>query len=87
MKRFIPMVLPLALAGCFKTEPTTVVPAADRVYTVDEFLAQPAVREMISAACRNDPGRMGQDPNCINVRRADRIAAAGTLGGMPKITP
>jgi hypothetical protein len=87
MKRFIPLLLSLALSGCFKVEPAKVAPAAARVYTVDEFLAQPEVRKMISAACSNDPGRMGQDPNCINVRRAGRIASAGTLGGMPKITP
>ena len=86
MKRFIPILIPLALSACFKAEPAF-VPAADKVYTVDEFLAQPEVRKVISAACSNDPGRMGQDPNCINVRRADRIASAGTLGGMPKITP
>ncbi len=87
MKRIIPILLPLVLSGCFKAEPATVVPAADRVYTVDEFLAQPEVRKRISAACGSDPGRMGQDPNCFNVHRADRIAATGSLAGMPKIVP
>lgn len=86
MKRFISILLPLALSGCFRAEPTS-APVAARVYTVDEFLAQPSARKMISAACSNDPGRMGQDPNCINVRRADRIASAGSLAGMPKIVP
>ncbi len=87
MNRFIStLLLPLVLAGCFKVEPTAIVPA-QRVYSVDEFLAQPDLRKKINAICSNDPGRLGQDSNCINVRRADRIAAAGTLAGMPRFVP
>jgi hypothetical protein len=48
------------------------------VLTVDEFLAQPDLRGRVSALCRNDPGRMGATPNCVNVRRADHIASMGT---------
>lgn len=87
MKRLIPLLLSLALTGCFKVEPATTVPAADRVYTVEEFVAQPDLRKQVSAACGNDPGRLGQAPNCINVRRADRIASAGSLADMPRVVP
>lgn len=87
MKRLILLLLPLTLTGCFKVEPVAVVPAVDRVYTVDEFLAQPELRKKVSVVCGNDPGRLGQAPNCINVRRADRIASAGSLADMPRIVP
>lgn len=87
MKRLIPLLLPLALTGCFKVDPVTTVLAVDRVYTVDEYLAQPDLRKKVSAVCGNDPGRLGQAPNCINVRRADRIASAGSLADMPRIVP
>lgn len=87
MKRFTSLLLPLALTGCFKVEPAAVVPAVDRVYTVEEFIAQPELRKKVSAACGNDPGELGQAPNCINVRRADRIASAGSLASMPRIVP
>jgi len=78
------LMLAAAVAGC-KRE-VAVVPA-DRVYTVDEYLAAPELRRRVSAACSNDPGRTRQDPNCVNVHRADRVAAAGTLGGMPRTVP
>lgn len=70
--------IPLLMCGCGR-EPSSVVPElGDRVLTVDEFLAQPALRDKVSALCRNDPGRMGLTPNCVNVRRADHIASMGT---------
>lgn len=86
MKRLamIVLLLSLALAGC-KRE-VSLVPV-DRIYTVEEYLAQPELRKRISAVCGNDPGRTGQDPNCINVQRADRVASAGSSSGMPRVAP
>lgn len=78
------LLLPLALASC-KRE-VALVPV-DRVYTVEEYLAQPELRQRISAVCSNDPGRTGQDPNCINVHRADRVASAGSPASTPRIVP
>jgi hypothetical protein len=64
--------------GCGR-EPAVAIPElGDRVLTVDEFLAQPDLRNKVSASCRNDPGRTGLTPNCVNVRRADHIASMGT---------
>ena len=74
----------LALAGCKREVPLVPV---DRIYTVDEYVAQPELRKKISAVCSNDPGRTGQDPNCINVQRADRVASSGRSSGMPRVTP
>lgn len=64
--------------GCGR-EPAMAIPElGDRVLTVDEFLAQPDLRNKVGALCRNDPGRTGATPNCVNVRRADHIASMGT---------
>lgn len=76
--------LSLALAGCKREVPLVPV---DRIYTVEEYLAQPELRKKISAVCSNDPGRTGQDPNCINVQRADRVVSAGSSSGMPRVAP
>lgn len=86
MKRLamIFLLLPLAMAGC-KRE-VSLVPA-ERIYTVEDYLTQPELRRKVSAVCSNDPGRTGQDPNCINAQRADRVASAGSSSGMPPIAP
>lgn len=81
---FFLLFLASVVAGC-KRE--AVIVPADRIYTVDEYLAAPELRNRISAACTNDPGRTAQDPNCINVQRADRIASSGSLGAMPRVVP
>lgn len=78
------LLLSLALAGCKREVPLVTV---DRIYTVKEYLAQPELRKKISAVCSNDPGRTGQDPNCINVQRADRVVSAGSSSGMPRVAP
>lgn len=78
------LLLAATVAGCKRQ--AAIVPA-DRVYTVDEYLAAPELRRRVSAACSNDPGRTAQDANCVNVHRADRVATAGTLGGMPRTVP
>lgn len=87
MKSLIFIVLPIALTGCLKVEPSTAERTPERIYTVDEFLAQPELRERVSAVCNNDPGQLGQTPNCSNSRRADRIASAGSLANMPRAVP
>lgn len=81
---FFLLVLAATVAGC-KRE--VAVAPVDRVHTVDEYLAASDLRRRVSAACGNDPGRTAQDPDCVNVLRAERVAAAGTLGGMPRTVP
>ena len=66
--------------GCGREATMAIPELGDRVLTVDEFLAQPDLRNKVSALCRNDPGRMGATPNCVNARRADHIASMGTPG-------
>ncbi|KQQ96127.1 EexN family lipoprotein [Massilia sp. Leaf139] len=87
MNRMVVIVRPLWLGACTGDEVVTAVPDATRVYTVDEFLAQPDLRKKVSAVCSNDPGRTGLDANCLNVRRADRVASFGNVANMPRIVP
>ena len=78
------LVLAASAVGC-KRE--AVIVPADRIYTVDEFLAAPDLRHRVSAVCSNDPGQAAHDPNCINLHRADRVVSSGSLGGMPRVVP
>lgn len=74
--------------GCTKQggAPAVAEAASDRVLTVDDYLKQPDLRRKVFAACANDPGRKGDDPNCVNATRAERIASAGD-GRFPNVTP
>ncbi|MCA1493301.1 EexN family lipoprotein [Ensifer sp. NBAIM29] len=53
----------LVLAACSKE--------AERVYTVDELVADEALLSRIVAECRNNPGELGNTPNCQNAAAAD----------------
>lgn len=72
----------LALGACNREFDTSVPELGGRVLTVDELVAQPDLRNRVSAACVNDPGRMGLAANCVNVRRADHIASMGTAASL-----
>ena len=75
-------------SGCTKQDaaPAAVAAVENRVLTVDEYLKQPDLRRKVFAACANDPGRKGDDANCMNAMRAERIASAGS-GRFPNVTP
>lgn len=44
---------------------------AERTYTVDELIADEALLSQIIAACRNNPGELGNSPNCQNAAAAE----------------
>lgn len=75
-------------SGCTKQDATQAPVAAveNRVLTVDDYLKQPDLRKKVFAACANDPGGKGDDANCMNAMRAERIASAGS-GRFPNVTP
>jgi hypothetical protein len=75
-------------SGCTKQDATQapVVAVENRVLTVDEYLKQPDLRKKVFAACANDPGRKGNDANCMNAMSAERIASAGS-GRFPNVMP
>ena len=55
----------LGLSACSRP-----VPSHDKAY----FAAHPQERGQFLAACRNDPGRLGETPNCVNALQADADA-------------
>lgn len=73
-------------SGCTKQDATLAAATGDRVLTVDDYLKHPDLRKKVFTACANDPGRKGDDPNCVNATRAERIASAGS-GSFPNATP
>lgn len=53
----------ILLAGCSKPTTPTI--------TVEEFLADEALLAEHVRKCRNNPGELGQTPNCVNAAAAD----------------
>jgi hypothetical protein len=75
----------MALTACDKGTPSIAIPRDGHIYSVNEFVSQPALRKRFLMSCSDDPGQTERDPNCINVISAERIASAGTT--IPRITP
>ncbi|MEI2298718.1 EexN family lipoprotein [Ensifer sp. MJa1] len=53
---------------------------SERTYTVDELIADEALLSEIIAACRNNPGELGNSPNCQNAAAADFKARLERMG-------
>jgi hypothetical protein len=79
MKSYVFVLAFPLFVGCDRAEPDATLQQAARVYTVSDFLKWPELRRRTNALCSNDPGRLGHDPNCINVQRANRIAGVGSM--------
>ena len=62
MRPFVNFLIIAMLAGCFQAEKT---------YSVDDFLANDALLAEYFKKCRNNPGELGQTPNCVNAAAAD----------------
>ncbi|MES4992430.1 EexN family lipoprotein [Phyllobacterium sp. 22229] len=62
MKRAFVLISLVVLAGCSKAEKT---------YSVEDFLADEALLAEHVEKCRNNPGELGQTPNCVNAAAAD----------------
>lgn len=53
---------------------------ADRIYTVKKFADNIEFAKEVDDKCRNNPGELRDDPNCINAREAvarDRLIGSG----------
>src|SRR5688572_15900337 len=48
-------------------------------HTIDEYLADDAMRQKQVALCVNDPGSIGKTPDCINATRAEARARRGSF--------
>ncbi|EMG51301.1 hypothetical protein WYI_23075 [Ochrobactrum sp. CDB2] len=62
MKPFVNFLIIGMLTGCSQAEKT---------YSVDDFLANDALLAEHVEKCRNNPGELGQTPNCVNAAAAD----------------
>jgi general secretion pathway protein G len=75
-------------------KPATEILSLDRVFTVDEFDRDFALRQRVLATCNSNPGQLRNDPNCVNSLashlgngadedrqyQARRVAAAQDIG-------
>jgi hypothetical protein len=68
-----------AVAGIFGCSPEQ--PKAR--YTVDEYLANPDAMDAKLKDCANNPGDLGDDPDCVNVRVAAERKGLGSLRDLP----
>lgn len=64
MKRVAALVMTTLLAACSEPPPPTVI-------TVGEFLANESLRADHIGKCRENPGELGQTPNCQNAEEAE----------------
>jgi hypothetical protein len=62
MKLLLLGIFTLTLSGCFGQ--------GDRIYTVDELMADEALLAKITSECRNNPGALRQTPNCQDAEAA-----------------
>jgi hypothetical protein len=54
-------------------------------HTVAEYRADPAWRREQFARCSNDPGTLGNTPDCINVRQATLMEDNQSVRDLPPI--
>jgi hypothetical protein len=66
------------VSGCSPQPPTA-------AHTVAEYRANPELRRAQFARCANDPGTLGQTPDCINAEEATRIEDIGSLRDNPPL--
>lgn len=64
MKRVAALVMVAFSAACSEPAPATVI-------TVSEFLADENLRADHIGKCRENPGELGQTPNCRNAEEAE----------------
>ena len=75
MKPVVLFTLIVTLFGCSKE--------SERVYSVEELVADQALLTEISAKCRNNPGELQATPNCVNAAAADWKARLERMGKAP----
>lgn len=54
-------------------------------YTVEEYRANDALREAKVNECTNDPGTLGDTPDCMNAFRAASLEGRGSLREAPPV--
>jgi hypothetical protein len=82
MNRNVILIIALAAAAVACTQ----APARAR-HTVEEYLADDGLRQKEVARCANDPGSIGQTPDCINAAQAENRAGQGSFAKRFRPTP
>lgn len=54
-------------------------------HTVDDYRANDELRRGQLAQCANDPGTLGDTPDCINARQAERLQGRRSLRDLPPV--
>lgn len=54
-------------------------------HTVAEYRAHADLRREQFARCADDPGTLGETPDCINAREAQRQEDIGSVRGVPPV--
>ena len=54
-------------------------------HTVEEYRADPTLRQAELARCDNDPGTLSETPDCINAREAARREDSRSLRDLPPV--
>jgi hypothetical protein len=54
-------------------------------HTVAEYGADPALRREQFARCANDPGALGNTPDCVNVRQATVLEGNKSVRDLPPV--
>jgi hypothetical protein len=54
-------------------------------HTVDEYRADNRLRREMFGRCQADPGSLGERPDCINAREAERLESHGSLRDLPPL--
>lgn len=78
-KLLVAVLLLAGIAGCKRDEP------AGQVHTVEWYKEHQAERLGMLAKCRDNPGKLGATPNCVNAARADSATTWGARGGGVKV--
>ena len=54
-------------------------------HTVSEYRADAVLRHRQMAACADDPGTLGETPDCVNAQQASRLEDTQSLRQLPPI--
>jgi len=71
-------VVTLAIASCSRQPESA-------SHTVADYRGNPDLRREQLARCTNDPGTLGQTPDCINAREAGRLEENYSIRGVPPV--
>jgi hypothetical protein len=78
MHKWLPLTILLVMSGCAR--------APDHAqHTVQDYRRDPQLRRELLERCANDPGTLGQTPDCVNVRAAEEIEGIGSMRTLPPL--